>query len=71
MEEIALESLSKRVNQSQLIRLLTQKLDLPFDVPSPFQVCQGIDVPAQRHHLFLKVQEAFLGYLSSPPQIFV
>jgi ATP-dependent DNA helicase DinG len=59
LEEIALESLSERVDKAQLIKLLSHKLEVPMDAPSELQVRLGIDLPAQRHNLMLKVEEAF------------
>lgn len=59
LEEIALESLSRRVDRSLLLKLLTQKLEIPSDYPDSLRVSLEIDLPAQRQMLALKVVEAF------------
>lgn len=59
LEEIALESLSRRVDRSLLLKLLTQKLELPAEYPTSLQVRLEIDLPAERHRLALQVVEAF------------
>lgn len=59
LEEIALNSLSERVDKAQLLRLLGHKIDVPSDTPSRLRVRLGIDLPAGRNHLMLKVDEAF------------
>jgi ATP-dependent DNA helicase DinG len=58
-EEIALESLSGSVDRAYLVRLLSQKIDLPANLPSHLQVRLEIDIPGEKHSLFVKVDEAF------------
>lgn len=59
LEEIALDCLSERVDKAQLVRVLSHKMVVPLDLPSHLQVRLGIDVPAGRNHLMLKIEEAF------------